>query len=231
MPRQPSQATCTREPLPLKGSLHSVPSARLGQVRGTVRAGVHMPPPPIPLAPARHGKDQPQGCVVPSCLWTGQVPSSSSVAEAEHRSTSTVLRAVRGAGSAPLGTPRHSLSLLCSLPTYSYNIRAHHCVSACPPMPPVPPSPPHQWARLSACRPPNPTGTRATHHSPALLGKALRFHSDNLELRGGSLQGEAAGSGLPREWQPRMTTAQRQGLPGWDHSREADPSFQIYPHF
>lgn len=66
MPRQPSQATCSQEPLPLEGSPHIVPSPHLGQARGAVHTGAHMPSLPSPPAPVRHGEDQPWGCFPPA---------------------------------------------------------------------------------------------------------------------------------------------------------------------
>lgn len=141
----------------------------------------------------------------PSCLQTGQVPSSSigvrgQALQHEHRPWGHMWGWLCSLGNAWAVYPSSAVCPRAALtqgfsasPASSYTTGARCCLSAHPPVPLVPPPlpPPHQPAGLSICRPPNPAGTRATHRSPALLGKPLRFDSDNLKLRGGSLQGEA----------------------------------------
>lgn len=187
----------------------------------------------------------------PSCPQTGQVPSSASVAEAGHCSMSAA------PGLALVPTLCRTWGWLCSarntqaqfIPPlrFAQGLPCHRSpgpACACRQLR-------HRSTLLPVCAPfrvprtatTAPTGSTprllptkscrypGTHRSPALLGKPLRFDSDDLELRGGSLQGEAARSGLPGEWEPRVPTTRRQGPLGQEHSREADSSFQIYPHF
>ena len=157
----------------------------------------------------RHGEDQPWGRTVPSCLQTDQVPSSSS------SSAGTAAEALcRGlhAGLAllpwePPGAAHPSSAVRPGAALRGSPSPARPCQRLRPrgtPLPACAPShalgpPPRPPARPSTRRPPNPAGARATHRSPALPGEALRFDGNDLELRGGSLPGEAARSGLPGE--------------------------------